>query len=98
MKKLFAALFACAISLSIIFIGSESAPASPNMGTAAGQVVHKTKRISRKVYRRGRHGTVVTYRRGKKVTKKVWHKGHRITSRTIHKTKRFIMGPKTRKP
>lgn len=66
--------------------------------TVSGQVVPKTKHISKKVYHKGHYITKVTYRHGKKITKKVWVSSKHGTRKVIHKTHDVVMGPKHPKP
>ena len=98
MKKLVAVFMAVTIGCGILVFGAEgTAAASPN-APFAGQIVPKTKRVSRKVYRRSKRVTITTWRHGKRVTKKVWRKSYRIGRKTAHKTKVVVMGRKTRRP
>ncbi|MFN0140673.1 MAG: hypothetical protein ACKVQW_11385, partial [Pyrinomonadaceae bacterium] len=75
MKKLKALLLTAVIGLSFIFVGNSSANAGTTSVHEPAQVVPVTKRVSKKVYRKGRWVTVTTWKGGKRVTKRVWRKG-----------------------
>jgi hypothetical protein len=96
MKKLSAISVAIIMSMSILFIGSSSVKAASANGSV--QIVPTTKRVSHKVYRKGRWVTKTTYRHGKKITKKVWVKGNSVGHKVGHKTHDVVMGPKHPRP
>ena len=98
MKKLAALLIAATFGLSILFIGGSVTQAAASLTNSPAQIVPTTKRISRKVYRKGRWVTVTIYRHGKRITKKVWRKGNHIGHKVAGKTKEIVMGPKKRTP
>ena len=98
MKKLQTALFAAILALGVIFIGNSTANAGTAPINPAAQVVPVTKRISKKVYRKGRKVTVVTYKHGKRITKTVYKTGNRWGHKAGRKTKHFIMGPSKKTP
>lgn len=81
------------MSLSIIFMADTASSANTAM-----QVVPTTKRVSHKVYRKGRWVTKTTWRHGKRISKKVWVKGKGIGRGVGHKTHDIIMGPSKPKP
>ena len=93
MKKLKTALLASALGLSFIFAGSATAST-----TNATQIVPVTKRVSKKVYKKGRWVTVSTWKGGKRVTKKVWRKSNSIGHKVAGKTRDIVMGPKKPTP
>lgn len=92
MKKFQTALFIVALALSVIFTSSATANA------ASGQVVEKTKTVTKKSYRKGRWVTVTSYHHGKKVTKKVWRKGNHWGHKAYRKTKHVMVGEPNRTP
>ena len=98
MKQLKAVLFTAVFCLSIFFIDNPAVQANTNFGSPAEQVVPKTKRVSRRVYRKGRWVTITTWRHGKRISKRVWRSGNRIGRKTAHKTRDIIMGPKKPTP
>ncbi|MEP6788160.1 MAG: hypothetical protein ABJB40_07005 [Acidobacteriota bacterium] len=98
MKKIQTALFIAVLGLGVMFISSPTANANVTSANAAAQVVPTTKRVSKKVYRKGRWVTVTTWSHGKRVSKKVWRTGNRWGHKAGRKTKNFVMGPKTRRP
>jgi hypothetical protein len=65
---------------------------------ANGQIVPKTKHVSKKVYHKGGYYTVTTWHHGKRITKKVWYKSNRWGHKIGHKTKEVVMGPSKPKP
>ena len=98
MKKLNAALLTAMFCLSALFVGHANANAETSLTDPVVQIVPTTKRVSKKVYRKGRWVTVTTYRHGKKITKKVWRKSNHIGHKVAGKTKDIVMGPKKRVP
>ncbi len=98
MKKLKALLLTGAIGLSFIFVGSSSANAGFTSANEPAQVVPVTKRVSKKVYRKGRWVTVTTWKNGKRVTKRVWRKGYWIGGKVAGKTKEIVMGKERQRP
>ena len=86
------------MTMSILFLDGSAVRAAAPSSSPSEQVVPTTKRVSRKVYRKGRWVTVTTWRHGKKISKKVWRKGNRIGKKTVDKTKEIVMGPKKPKP
>ena len=98
MKRFQTALFIAVLGLGVIFIGSSGANANMTSVNAAAQVVPTTKRVSKKVYRKGRWVTATTWHHGKRITKKVWRTGNRWGHKAGRKTKHFIMGPAKRTP
>ena len=98
MRKIKVLLFVTAICVSTSFIGILVVQAETSSAFTGSQVVPTTKRVSRKVYRKGRWVTVTTWKHGKRITKKVWHKGNSIGHKTATKTKEIIMGPAKRVP
>ena len=84
MKRLLAVVFTVSISMSVTVFGSVAV--STNSVSAKSQVGY-IKRKSKKVYRRGKHGTKVVYYKTKHGTKKTYRKTKRVTKRTYHKTK-----------
>ncbi len=98
MKKIQTALFIAVLGLGVIFVGTSTASANVTNAVAATQVVPVTKRVSKKVYRKGRWVTVTTWHHGKKITKKVWRTGNRWGHKAGRKTKNFIMGEPKRNP
>ena len=97
MKKLTAFLFAALMSQSILFVGSTVQAATPSANSSS-QVVPTTKRVSRRVYRKGRWVTVTTYRHGRRITKRVYRRGNHIGHKVAGKTKEIVVGPKKRTP
>ncbi len=97
MIKLKAVLFAAIMAISV-FCGGLTAMAETPSINSAGQVVPKTKKVSRKVYKKGRWVTVKTWHKGKKVSKKVWRKGNHYGHQTVNKTKEVMMGPEKKTP
>lgn len=93
MKKITAFLFAAVMALSMFWTGTLPVMAETPSVNTSGQVVPKTKKTSRKVYRKGRWVTVTTWKKGKKITKKVWRKGNHYGHKTVNKTKEVIIGP-----
>ena len=87
-----------AMCMSFVFAGSLATPAETISMNAPEQVVPTTKRVSRKVYRKGRWVTVTTWKHGKRISKKVWKKGNHYGHKTAGKTKEIFMGPKKRVP
>ena len=97
MKKLLALLIAALIGMSVLFVDSSAVQAAPSANPSA-QIVPTTKRVSHKVYRKGRWVTVTTWRHGKKITKRVWKKSNRIGHKVGDKTHDIVMGPKKPRP
>jgi hypothetical protein len=93
MKKIISFLVTALIFSSIVFFGSSTVQADPSFSPV--QAVTKTKRKSKKVYKKGRWVTVTTWRHGKKITKKVWRRGNAIGHKTGRKTKEIMMKPVT---
>ncbi|CAN5433035.1 hypothetical protein BH10ACI3_BH10ACI3_23480 [soil metagenome] len=91
-----------------IYIGSSNiVNAGTPSANPAGQIVPQTKRISKKVYRKGRSVTTTTYYHGKKYTKKAYSKGRWVTVTTWRHGKKYtkkvwrkghyiVMGPPRR--
>jgi hypothetical protein len=98
MKKIQTALFIAVLGVGIIFVGTSTAGANATSSVTATQVVPVTKRVSRKVYRKGRWVTVTTYKHGKRITKKVYRTGNRWGHKAGRKTKHFVMGEPKRNP
>lgn len=98
MKKLKVSFLAAVIGVSFIFIGNSTVQAGTLSANEPVQIVPTTKRISRKVYRKGRWVTVTTWRHGKRITKKVWKKGYWVGRKVAGKTKEIVMGPSKRTP
>ena len=98
MKKITALLLGTIMASSILFIDGSVAQAATRSFNTPVQIVPTTKRVSRKVYRKGRWVTVTTYRHGKRITKKVWRKSNHIGHRVAGKTKEIVVGPKKRTP
>lgn len=98
MKKLKALLLTAVIGLSFIFVGNSSANAGTASANEPAQVVPVTKRVSKKVYRKGRWVTVTTWKGGKRVTKRVWRKGYWGGAKVAGKTKEIIMGKDRQRP
>lgn len=98
MRKLKALLLTAAIGLSFVFVGNSTANAGATSANAPAQIVPTTKRISRKVYRKGRWVTVTTWKGGKRVTKRVWRKGYWVGGKVAGKTKEIIMGKDRQRP
>lgn len=92
MKKLQTALLIAILGFGVVFIGTSAANANTT------QVVPTTQRVSRKVYRKSRRGTVTTYKYGKRYTKKGYRTGNRWGHKAGRKTKHFVMGPPRRTP
>lgn len=97
MKKLLALLIAALMGMSVLFVDSSAVQAAPSVSPST-QVVPTTKRVSRKVYRKGRWVTVTTWRHGKRITKKVWVKSNHIGHKVGRKTHDIVMGPKKPRP
>ena len=97
MKKLLALLIAALIGMSVLFVDSSAVQAAPSANPSA-QIVPTTKRVSHKVYSKGRWVTVTTWRHGKRITKRVWVKGKHIGHKVGHKTHDIVMGPKKPRP
>ena len=98
MKKVLSMVFAVSMGLSIFFTGNLAVQGETPFANPTGQIVPETKRISRKVYRKGRWVTVTTWKNGKRITKKVWRKGYWVGRKVGRKTKDIIMGPSRRTP
>jgi hypothetical protein len=100
MKKLQVCVFAFALMISIVFIGS----ATSSNGTLAvnGQIVSDMKRLGRTTYREGRRGgrwvTIRVYRNGKWVTRRVWQSGKWVAVKTANGTKRVFVRSRARLP
>lgn len=92
MKKLQTALFITALALSTVFIGAFTASA------VSGQVVEKTKTVTKRTYHRGRRVTVTTWHHGKRVTRKGWRKGKHWGHKGYRKTKHVMVGEPKRNP
>ncbi len=97
MKKLATLFVGILMSLTIVFFADNTAGAAPSVNLTT-QIVPTTKRVSHKVYRKGRWVTKTTWRHGKKITKKVWVKGKGIGRGVGHKTHDIVMGPKKPRP
>lgn len=99
MKKLKALLLTAVIGLSFTFVNTSSANAERgNSVTEPVQVVPTTKRVSKKVYRKGRWVTVTSWKGGKRVTKRVWRKGYWVGGKVAGKTKDIVMGKDRQRP
>ncbi len=86
------------MGVSIVTIGSTSVTATTPAIENTPQVVPVTRRVSKRVYRKGRWVTVTTWKHGKRYTKKVWVTGNRWGHKAARKTKNFVMGPERRRP
>jgi|ERR1035437_418085 hypothetical protein len=98
MKKLFSIVLAAVMALSFVFVSFSKSVAANAPGSNAVQVVPQTKKISRRVYRRGRYITITTWKHGKRIAKRVWVKGNYYGRKTVRKTKHFVVGKPRRTP
>jgi hypothetical protein len=98
MKKLKALLLTAVIGLSFVFVGNSSANAAATSANEPAQVVPVTKRVSKKVYRKGRWVTVTTWKNGKRITKRVWRKGYWVGGKVAGKTNEIVMGKDKPRP
>ena len=87
MKKISGIIVASSLLLSIFVVGISAASASAE---PTAQVVQETKKVSKKVYSKGRWVTVSSWKNGKKYTKKVWKKGNSVGHKTATKTKNAV--------
>jgi hypothetical protein len=98
MKKLISIVLAAVMALSFVFVSISKSLAANAPGSNAVQVVPETKKVSKRVYRRGRYITITTYRHGRKITKRVWVKSKYYGRKTARKTKHFVVGKPRRTP
>ena len=98
MKKLSAFMLLVLMTMSILFLDGSAVQAAAPSSSPSAQIVPTTKRVSRRVYRKGRWVTVTTWKHGKKITKKVWRKGNSIGHKVGRKTRDIVMGPKKPTP
>ena len=98
MRKITALSIVVLIGMSILFIDSSAVRAAAPSSSPSAQIVPTTKRVSHRVYRKGRWVTVTTWKHGKKISKKVWKKSNRIGHKVGRKTRDIVMGPKKPTP
>jgi hypothetical protein len=98
MKRFLTALFIAVLGLGVLLSGTSAANVNTTSLSPAAQVVPVTKRVSKKVYRKGRWVTVTTWKHGKRITKRVWRKGYWIGGKVGAKTKDIVMGKDNPRP
>jgi hypothetical protein len=96
MKKITSLFFACAIALSIAFVGGDLSPSSSSVGNptvASAQVTRsKTRKpgVARRVYRGGKWVGTQVWSGTKWVSQKTWQ-GMKWTGKKTYKTGRKVV-------
>lgn len=91
MKRIKTILIVFVMMVSFVFIGDAIGSNGTSGVSAQDKVYYKTKRGTKRVYRKGRWVTVTTWKHGKRITKKVWRKGNSIGHKTARGTKRVFV-------
>ena len=86
------------MTMSILFLDGSAVKAAAPSSNPPEQIVPTTKRVSHRVYRKGRWVTVTTWKHGKKISKKVWRKSNSVGHKVGKKTHDIVMGPKKPTP